>query len=254
MSTSCARNGSLSSVETAARQRFGAARPTYKAGGGPAELRCQYEGAHPVREDDRGQAPPTYGGNMAAPTSTAPRLEDLVGDYALDPAHTRIGFTARHAMVTRVRGQFREYQGHGHLDMDPAKTWAEVRIQAGSIDTGNDQRDEHLRQNDFLDAQHYPEIVFRSTHVERVSDEVYRVTGDLTIKATTRAITIDLHYTGAVTDPFGNLRLGLEGTTTINRKDWGVSWNVALEAGGMLVSECINIEIDVSAIKVGPDQ
>jgi len=185
---------------------------------------------------------------MTAPTTA--RLEELVGDYELDPAHSRLGFTARHAMVTRVRGQFREFEGRGHLDVDPAKTWAEVRINSASIDTANDQRDEHLRGPDFLDSEHYPEIVFKSRQVERPAEDVFRVTGDLTIRSTTRPITMGLHLTGAATDPFGNQRVGFEGCTTVNRKDWGLRWNLALEAGGLLVSECVNLEVDISAIKV----
>jgi polyisoprenoid-binding protein YceI len=185
---------------------------------------------------------------MAAPATTS--QEKLVGNYELDPAHSRLGFTARHAMVTRVRGQFREFEGRGHLDLDPAKTWAEVRIKAASIDTANDQRDEHLRGPDFLDCERYPEIVFKSTRVDRPSKDVFRVIGDLTIMSTTRPMTLDLHYTGAAADPFGNERVGFEGCATVNRKDWGLRWNVALEAGGLLVSECVNVEVDISAIKV----
>lgn len=185
---------------------------------------------------------------MSSATTTGP--DQLVGDYTLDPAHSRLGFTARHAMVARVRGQFREFEGRGHLDEDPAKSWAEVRITAASIDTGNDQRDEHLRTGDFFDASTYPEIVFRSTSVQRGADGVFHVVGDLTIKATTRQVELDLHFTGAATDPFGNRRLGFEGCTTINRKDWGLVWNVALDAGGLLVSELVNLELDISAIKV----
>jgi polyisoprenoid-binding protein YceI len=174
----------------------------------------------------------------------------LGGDYELDTAHSRLGFTARHAMVTRVRGQFREFEGRGHVDPDPAQTWAEVRIKAASIDTANDQRDEHLRGPDFLDSARYPEILFRSTRVEQPAEDVFRVTGDLTIMATTKPVTVDLHYTGAAVDPFGNQRVGFEGCATINRKDWGLRWNVALETGGLLVSECVNVELDISAIKV----
>lgn len=182
-------------------------------------------------------------------TSTAPAT--LTGTYRLDPAHSRVGFVARHAMVTKVRGSFNQLSGTGTWDVDdPGRSSLQLTIEAASIDTGNADRDAHLRSNDFLDLEHYPQITFASTGVERVEPDTYRVTGDLTIKGVTRSVGFDLVYTGAAVDPFGNHRVGFEGTTTINRKDWGVSWNAALEAGGVLVSEKVTLEIDVSAIKV----
>ncbi|GAA4982095.1 hypothetical protein GCM10025734_03000 [Kitasatospora paranensis] len=158
---------------------------------------------------------------------------ELTGDYVLDPAHTRIGFVARHAMVTKVRG----FEGTAHLDgTDPARSTARVVIKTESIETGVEQRDQHLRTNDFLDAPDFPDITFRSTAVEARSDIEYRVTGDLTIKETTRPVSIDFEYTGNAVDPYGNLRVGLEGSVTISRKEFGVSWNAALEGGGVLVA------------------
>jgi polyisoprenoid-binding protein YceI len=181
-------------------------------------------------------------------TETAPVT--VTGDYDIDPAHTRIGFTARHAMVTKVRGSFTEFEGHAHLDAeDPAKSSAWLRIKAASIDTGNGQRDEHLRGNDFFEMDTYPEITFTSTAVEQTGESNYRLTGDLTIKDVTKPVTVDFELTGAVTDPFGNFRVGFEGGTTINRKDWNVSWNAPLEAGGLLVSDKIGLEFDISAVK-----
>lgn len=175
---------------------------------------------------------------------------DLTGDYTLDPTHTRLGFTARHAMVTKVRGAFNDFEGTITVDGEnPSNSSAEVTIQAKSIDTRNADRDAHLRSNDFFDMDTYPEITFRSTEIEQLSDTEYRVTGDLTIKGTTKPVTIDFEYTGAATDPFGNQRIGFEGKTTVNRKDWGVNWNAALEAGGVLVSEKVDLVFDVSAIK-----
>jgi polyisoprenoid-binding protein YceI len=179
-------------------------------------------------------------------------LSALTGDYVLDPAHTRIGFVARHAMVTKVRGAFHEFEGSAHLDgADPAKSTARVVIKTESIDTGVEQRDQHLRTNDFLDAPNFPEITFRTTAVEVRSDTDYRVTGDLTIKDTTRSLTIDFEYTGNAVDPTGNLRVGLEGSVTISRKDFGVTWNAALEGGGVLVGDKVVLEFDISAIKQG---
>ncbi|MFC8719092.1 YceI family protein [Kitasatospora sp. NPDC057198] len=177
-------------------------------------------------------------------------LPELTGDYVLDPTHTRIGFVARHAMVTKVRGAFHQFEGTAHLDgADPARSGGQVVIKTGSIDTGVEQRDQHLRTNDFLDAPNFPDITFRTTRVEQKSDTDYRVTGDLTIKDTTKPVTIDFEYTGNAVDPYGNLRVGLEGSVTISRKEFGVTWNAALEGGGVLVGDKVVLEFDVSAIK-----
>jgi polyisoprenoid-binding protein YceI len=176
----------------------------------------------------------------------------LTGTYTIDPTHSRIGFVARHAMVTKVRGSFNEFEGSGYFDAErPAGSHLELRIQAASIDTRNEDRDSHLRSNDFFDMQTYPEITFVSTAVEQVDSDRYRVSGDLTIKGVTKLVTVDFEYTGTAVDPFGNARIGLEGRTTVNRKDWGVNWNAALEAGGVLVSEKVTLEFEVSAIRTG---
>ncbi len=173
----------------------------------------------------------------------------LTGTYAIDPSHSRIGFVARHAMVSKVRGQFTAYEGNGYFDAeDPTRTTLELTIQADSIDTANADRDAHLRSNDFFDMDTHPTLTFASTAVEQV-DEVYRVTGDLTLRGVTRPVTIDFEFTGAAVDPFGNPRIGFEGRTTVNRRDWGLNWNAALDAGGVLVSEKITLEFDVSAIQ-----
>ncbi|MER7668384.1 YceI family protein [Kitasatospora sp. NPDC096128] len=177
-------------------------------------------------------------------------LPELTGDYVLDPAHSRIGFVARHAMVTKVRGSFGRFEGSAHLDgSDPSRSTGQVVIKAESIESGVEQRDQHLRTNDFLDAPNFPDITFRSTAVEAKSDTEYRVTGDLTIKDTTRPIGIDFEYTGNAVDPYGNLRVGLEGSVTISRKEFGVTWNAALEGGGVLVGDKVVLEFDLSAIK-----
>jgi len=150
------------------------------------------------------------------PTSA---IEDLTGDYQLDVAHTRLGFVARHAMVTKVRGTFKEFEGHAHLDAaDPSKSSAELTIQVASVDTGQEQRDGHLRTNDFFDAENYPQVTFQSTSAEQVDDTTYRLTGDLTIKDTTKPIRIDFEHVGSAKDPYGNMRAGFEGRATINRK------------------------------------
>ena len=181
-------------------------------------------------------------------------LESLTGDYTIDVAHSRLGFAARHAMVTKVRGQFNEFEGTAHLDFaDLRKSFAEVVIKTESVDTRNEQRNAHLRTNDFFDVPNYPEITFRSTAVAKVDDEHYRLTGDLTIKETTKPVTIDFEFTGTAVDPFGNVRVGFEGAVTINRRDWKVEWNAPLEAGGVLVSDKVTLELEVSAIKVNTE-
>ena len=181
-------------------------------------------------------------------TATAPTIS--TGTYAIDPTHSRIGFVARHAMVTKVRGSFNEFDGSGYIDAaSPAASHLELTIKAASIDTRNADRDAHLRSNDFFDMEAYPEITFVSSAVEQVDAENYRVTGDLTIKGVTKPVAVDFEYTGAAVDPYGNHRIGFEGKTTVNRKDWGVSWNAALEAGGVLVSEKVTLEFEVSAVR-----
>ncbi|KQS71532.1 YceI family protein [Modestobacter sp. Leaf380] len=177
-------------------------------------------------------------------------LDDVSGDYTVDVAHTRIGFRARHAMVTTVRGTFGDFEGTAHLDTrDPGSSSVTLRIDAGSLDTQQPDRDAHLRSADFLDVEQFPEITFVSTGVERVEDDVYDVTGDLTVKGTTREVDIEFTLTGSAQDPFGNVRVGFEGALALKRSEWGLVWNAALETGGVLVSDRIQIEFDVSAIK-----
>jgi polyisoprenoid-binding protein YceI len=183
-------------------------------------------------------------------TATAPTQTELAGTYTLDPAHTRIGFVARHAMVTKVRGAFNKFEGTATLDgANPANSSAQVTIDATSIDTRNAQRDEHLRGNDFLAMADYPQITFTSTGARQVDDTTFELTGDLTIKGVTNSVTIPFSFEGAAKDPFGNLRVGFEGAVTINRKDYGITWNAALETGGVLVSEKVTLEFEISAIK-----
>lgn len=171
------------------------------------------------------------------------------GAYTIDPTHSRIGFVARHAMVTKVRGSFNEFEGSGVLDSNnPANSSLSLKIEAASIDTRNADRDGHLRSNDFFDMDTYPHITFTSSSVEQDGDQ-FVVTGDLTIKGVTKSIAIPFEFTGTAVDPFGNTRLGLEGSIAVNRKDWGITWNAALDAGGVLVSEKVTLEFEVSAIR-----
>ena len=180
--------------------------------------------------------------------------ETATGTYTIDPSHSRIGFVARHAMVTKVRGSFNEFEGSGYFDAaDPARSHLRLTVEAASIDTRNGDRDAHLRSNDFFEMETYPQVTFTSTAVEPVDATTFRVTGDLTIKDVTRPVTFDLEYTGTAVDPFGNRRLGLEGSVVVNRKDWGLTWNAPLDAGGVLVSEKVTLEFEVSAIRTDAD-
>ncbi len=185
-------------------------------------------------------------------TATVSGNETVTGHYNIDQLHSRIGFVARHAMVTKVRGSFNDFEGSGFFDVEnPANSHLELTIQAASVDTRNGDRDNHLRSNDFFDMETYPVIEFRSTVVEQTGDAEYRVTGDLTIKGVTRSVDVDFTFGGAATDPMGNRRIGFEGTTQVNRRDWGVEFNAPMESGGVLVGENVTLEFDVSAIAAG---
>jgi len=181
---------------------------------------------------------------------SAPTTVDLTGTWDIDPAHTRLGFAARHAMVATVRGGFDVFSGTIVIDhTNPSASSAEVEIDAASITTANEQRDQHLRSADFLDVEQYPTITFRSTSAKEIDADTYELIGDLTIKGQSHPVTLELDFQGSSPDPFGNVRAGFEGRTTINRKDWGLTWNVAIEGGGILVGEKVKLELDVAAIK-----
>ena len=177
-------------------------------------------------------------------------VEDtLSGDYTIDPAHSRLGFSARHAMVTTVRGEFGDLEGTAHIDAaTPARSWVKLSLKTASVSTGQADRDGHLVSADFFDVENHPEITFVSTEVARDGD-TWTITGDLTIKAVSHPVTIDFEHGGVATDPFGNLRAGFEGSTSVSRKDWGLTWNAALETGGVLVSDKVKLDFDVSAIR-----
>jgi polyisoprenoid-binding protein YceI len=176
-------------------------------------------------------------------------LHELNGTYTIDPAHSRLGFSARHAMVTKVRGAFNEVTGTATTGPNLEGAAIEIDVEAASVDTRQADRDAHLKSADFFDAENHPAITFRSTEVTAVDDDTLRVSGELTIKEVTQPVTVDFEFAGSAQDPFGNTRVGFEGATTVNRKDFGLTWNAALETGGFLVSEKVTLEFEVSAIK-----
>ncbi|GHC88338.1 YceI family protein [Streptomyces collinus] len=179
-----------------------------------------------------------------------PELAALTGDYTIDPAHSTIGFVARHAMVTNVKGSFQDFTGTLHLDgSDPSRSTASIDVVMDSISTGNADRDGHLKSADFFKADEFPAMTFRSTKAEALGGDDYRITGELTILGTTRPLAIDLEFNGAAKDPFGNERVGFEGKAEILRSEWGLTWNAALETGGVLVSDKIKLNFDISAIR-----
>ena len=176
-------------------------------------------------------------------------LQQLDGTYVIDPAHSQLGFVARHAMVTKVRGTFCEFEGTATTGPDLQGAQIELTAQVASVDTRNADRDGHLKTGDFFEVETFPTLTFRSTAVEAADADTLRVTGDLTIKDVTKPVTIDFEFNGAATDPYGNQRIGFEGSTTIVRSEFGITFNAALETGGVLVSDKIQLELEVSAIK-----
>lgn len=184
-------------------------------------------------------------------TTAAPmNLAELTGTYTIDPSHSRVGFVARHAMVTKVRGGFNEFSGTFKADgNDPSNSSVQLVIKTDSIDTRNADRDAHLRSNDFFAMEEHPEIRFTSTSITPAGDDRFEVTGDLTLRGVTKPVTIDLEFTGSAVDPWGNTRVGFEGSTVVNRRDWGLNWNAALDAGGVLVSEKVTLEFEISATR-----
>ena len=186
----------------------------------------------------------------AAPAAAGPERAALTGDYTIDAAHSTLGFVARHAMVTNVKGSFTEFTGTLHLDgSDPVRSTASIDVTMDSISTGSADRDGHLKSSDFFKTDEFPAMTFRSTAAEALGGDDYRITGDLTILGTTRPLSIDLEFNGAAKDPFGNERVGFEGKAEILRSEWGLTWNAALETGGVLVSDKIKLNFDISAIK-----
>ena len=182
-------------------------------------------------------------------TTTPRTLAELDGTYTIDPAHSRIGFVARHAMVTKVRGSFDDFAGTATTGADLAGARIELTVQAASVDTRNADRDGHLKGADFFDVEQFPTLTFVSTQVRATDDTTLEVTGDLTLHGVTKSVTVPFTFEGGAQDPFGNDRIGFEGSTSILRSDFGMQFNAALETGGVLVSDKIALEFEISAIK-----
>lgn len=171
--------------------------------------------------------------------------------WQLDPSHSHVGFAVKHLMVSTVRGEFRTYTGT--LELDPAdltRSRVTAEIDVASIDTREEKRDEHLRSADFFDAEHHPKITFESTRIERVDDETFRVVGNLTIRGNTREVTLEAEYAGIQKDPWGGTRTGFSLSGQIDRREFGLTWNAALETGGLLVGEKVKLQIEVEAQRV----
>lgn len=170
----------------------------------------------------------------------------VAGIYQLDPAHSDLVITARHLMVTKVRGTFADISGTIEVADNPRDSMVEVVAQAATVTTGTQDRDNHLRSPDFLDVENYPTITFKSTDIVPDGDK-WKLTGDLTIRGVTKPVTFDLVYAGTATDPYGNRKAAFTATGEIERGDWGLTWNTPLEGGGVLVSKKFGIEFDVQA-------
>jgi polyisoprenoid-binding protein YceI len=169
--------------------------------------------------------------------------------YNIDNSHSDVGFSVRHMVFAKVRGHFTKWSAQLVFDSaDSSKSSVDVSIDASSIDTRDGQRDGHLRSPDFLDAEKFPKITFKSKFVEKAGDKHYKVTGDLTIRGVTKEVPLDVEELGRGKDPWGNDRVAFAAKTTINRTDFGLKWNQALETGGLLVGEKVDIEIDVEAV------
>ena len=170
--------------------------------------------------------------------------------WKIDASHTRAGFSVRHMMITNVHGQFENVTGTVNFnEQDPALSSVDVQIDVASLTTRDEKRDAHLRSADFFDVEKHPYLTFKSTRVEKLGPDHGRLTGDLTIRGATHAVTLDVEYNGQAKSPWGSTSAGFTARAKVNRKDFGLNWNVALEAGGVLVSDTVNIEIEAEIVK-----
>ncbi len=170
--------------------------------------------------------------------------------WTIDSSHTRVGFSARHMMITNVNGEFENVEGTVEFNEEnPTATMVDVKIEAASINTRDPQRDGHLKSPDFLDAEKFPYLTFKSTRVEQIDESTAKMYGDLTIRGVTRPVVMNVEYHGLAKSPWGSINAGFSATTRISRKEWGLEWNVALETGGFLVSDAVNITIELEIVK-----
>ena len=176
------------------------------------------------------------------------QLSSIAGTWVIDPSHSRLGFETRHAVITKVRGHFADFEGTIVIGEDISASTVKISAKLDSIDTGSADRDGHLKSADFFDTENTNELVFESTGIKATGD-TFVVTGNLKIKDVTNSIDIAVEATGTAVDPYGNIRAGFEGTSELSRKDFGLTWNVALETGGFLVSDNVKLQLDISAIK-----
>ena len=181
-------------------------------------------------------------------STTQTDVQIPTGTWEVDASHSTVGFVARHLMVSKVRGRFGEYQATINIAEDPLQSSVQATIDTASIDTRDENRDVHLKSPDFLDVERFPRLKFESTAV-RPAGAGYEVDGNLTIRDATRPVTLNLEFAGVQNDPWGGTRAGFEATTKFNRKDFGLTWNVAVEGGGLLVGETVTIELFVEAVK-----
>lgn len=180
---------------------------------------------------------------------TMSNLDQLTpGTWNVDPSHSSLTFVARHLMVTKVRGRFAAFSGTATINEDKLLSTVTATAEVASIDTNDAGRDEHLKSPDFFDVANHPTIGFKSTKITRNGDD-YTLLADLTIKGVTKSVAFDLEFDGVGQDPWGNTKAGFTAEAEVNRKDWGLEWNVALEAGGVLVSEKIKLALDIQLVK-----
>lgn len=186
---------------------------------------------------------------MAITKPEAVATVPAAGSYALDQSHSHVSFSARHLMVTKVRGRFPVTAGKLEVADDPTKSVVEATIDVSAVDSGDPKRDEHLRSADFFDAETYPHVTFRSTGVENHGGGEFTLRGELTVKDVTRPVTLKGEYLGSQASPWGDTRIGFTAETEVSRKEWGLEWNVALETGGVLVGDKIKLTIDAEWVK-----
>lgn len=187
--------------------------------------------------------------NTETRTTTDQPTPPETGTWVIDPAHSSIEAIARHMMVSKVRGRFESFSGTIEVADDPTRSEVEVSIDAKTINTNEDKRDQHLRSEDFLYADEYPQLAFESTDIEHVEGNRYRMVGDLTIRGETEPVELDVEYFGTDVDPFGNERALFQATTTLNRENWNMTWNKALETGGLFVGKELAVELDVQLVR-----